>query len=345
VRSHQVIRALASERADLRMHVRTGAPEWLFLNSPSPVAYSRQTLDVGIIQRDSLKMEVAETLDACRRLHDRLPEIIERELAFIAANDVRLIIGDTPPLCFEIAARAALPSVSITNFTWDFIYRAYLDEHPGFVPLIDQMTTWYGKASLALMLPYACDTSMFPRRQAIPWVARRSSLTKQAARAKFGLPQWATIVLLSFGGLGLDRIPWEMLEQQRQFLFVATGNTKRSENNVVILPDTQSQYEDLVCAVDAIVTKPGYGIVADVLAHQLPILYTDRGEFPEYPRLVEALRDCATAEFIPQDELLAGNFAPSLTKLLAQKPNWPKIDLNGAQVAAGKILEMLDQSS
>ncbi|MGH7888709.1 MAG: glycosyl transferase, partial [Candidatus Binatia bacterium] len=47
VRSHQVIRALASERRDLRIHVRTTAPDWLFLHSPSPVAYSRQALDVG----------------------------------------------------------------------------------------------------------------------------------------------------------------------------------------------------------------------------------------------------------------------------------------------------------
>jgi len=341
VRSHQVIRALARERADLRMHVRTVAPEWLFLNTPSPVAYSNQALDVGIIQRDSLKMEIAETLDACRRLHDRLPQIIERELNFIAANDVRLIVGDTPPLCFEIAARAAIPSVSITNFTWDFIYRAYLDEHRGFVALIDQMTAWYGKTSLALMLPYPCDTSMFPRLEAIPWVARRSSLTKEAARAKFGLPQSATIVLLSFGGLGLDRIPWEVLKQQRQFLFVTTGNAKRSDGNIISLPEMQSQYEDLVCAVDTIVTKPGYGIVADVLGHRLPILYTDRGEFAEFPKLVEALHDCATCEYIPQQELLAGKLAPYLTRLLNRQPHWPAVDLSGAQVAAAKIIALL----
>ena len=345
VRSHQVIRALASARPDLSLHVRTTAPEWLFRNSPTPVAYSRQSLDVGIVQRDSLWMELAQTLAACRQMRDRLPEIIERELSFIKAIDIRLIVGDTPPLCFEIAARAAIPSVSITNFTWDVIYQAYLAEHPAFAPLIAEMTAFYGKASLALTLPYPCDTSMFPRRQEIPWIARRSLLTKAEARAQFALPQSATIVLLSFGGLGLERLPWQRLKQERDYVFVATAAAKKLDGNVVMLPDTQSQYEDLVCAADAIVTKPGYGIVADVLAHQLPILYTDRGEFPEYPRLVEALRDCATAAFIPQTELLAGNFAPYLTSLLSEKPNWPKIDLNGAEVAAGKILEMLDQAS
>jgi hypothetical protein len=341
VRSHQVIRALLSAHQDLSIHVRTSAPQWLFGNSPVPVVYSRQTLDVGIIQRDSLGMEIAETLDSCRILYRGAADLIEQELAFVRAHNIKFIVGDTPPLAFEIAARAGLPSVSITNFTWDFIYRAYLDEHPGFVPLIDQMTTCYGKTSLALTLPYPCDTSMFPRQQAIPWVARRSSLTKETARAKFGLPQSATIVLLSFGGLGLDRIPWQMLKQQRQFLFVATGNAKRSDGNLVILTDRQNQYEDLVCAGDAIVTKPGYGIVADVLAHRLPILYTDRGEFAEFAKLVEALHDCATCEYIPQPELLAGNLAPYLTRLLTKQPHWPAVDLSGAQVAAAKIIALL----
>ncbi len=342
MRSHQVIRALASERPDLRIHVRTDAPAWLFVNSPTPVAYSRQALDVGIVQRDSLKMEIAATLDACRRQHERLPEIIERELTFIAANGIRLIVGDTPPLCFEIAARAAIPSISISNFTWDYIYRAYANEHRDFTPLIGAMSAFYAKASLALTLPYPCDTSMFARQQAIPWVARRSLLTREDARKTFQLPQAATIILLSFGGLGLDRLPWQRLKQQTKFLFVSTGDIRRSDGNVRFLPEPQSDYQDLVRACDAIVTKPGYGIVADVLAHQVPMLYTDRGEFPEYPRLVEALRDCATSEYISQDELLDGNLAPYLERLLNQEPNWPAIDLAGAKSAAVEVLKLLD---
>lgn len=341
MRSHQVIRAMARERADLRIHVRTGAPEWLFANAQPAVAYSRQELDVGIVQSDSLKMEIVATLDACRRLHEGIPEIIERELRFIAANDIDLIVGDTPPLCFEIAARAAIPSVSITNFTWDFIYRAYVEEHRGFTPLIDEMSGFYGKASLALTLPYPCDTGMFARQQEIPWIARRSLLTKEDAREKFQLPPAATIIILSFGGLGLTRLPWQRLKQQKDYFFVTTGDDQQSDGNVRFLPHPQSNYEDLVRASDAIVTKPGYGIVADVLAHQVPILYTNRGEFPEYPRLVEALGDCATSEYISQDELLAGNLAPYLDRLLSQEPNWPATNLAGASAAALELLKLL----
>jgi L-arabinokinase len=341
VRSHQVIRVMLSARRRLRVHVRTTAPDWLFLNAPSPVGYSREALDVGIVQPDSLAMDIGATFEACRQIHQQQDAIIERELAFIRANDIRLIIGDTPPLCFEIAARAAIPSVSVTNFTWDVIYRGYAAAHQELIPLIDEMTAFYGKATLALTLPYPCDTSMFARQRAIPWVTRRSPLTKTAARQRFGLPPAATIILISFGGIGLTRLPWEILNRQKEFLFVSTGPVEKSAGNLRILADRQNAYEDLVCAADAIVSKPGYGIVADVLAHRVPLLYTDRGEFPEYPRLVQALRDCATSVYISQDELLGGDWTSSLRRLLNQEPHWPETDLNGAERAAAELLKLL----
>ena len=67
-------------------------------------------------------------------------------------------------------------------------------------------------------------------------------------------------------------------------------------------------------------------------------LYTNRGEFAEYPYLMQALNEYATAEFIPQDQLLSGNLVPYLTRLLSKKENWPSVPLDGAEVAAAKIL-------
>ena len=256
---------------------------------------------------------------------------------------IELIVGDIPPVCFEVAARANIPSVAITNFTWDVIYRAYTDDHPGFVPLIKEMTHFYSEATLALALPYPCDMSVFPRREAIPWITRVSALTRNRARAAFRLPQSGTIVLLSFGGLGLDNLPWQQLDEMTDFFFVTTAVAGESRGNLLVLEGAQPHYEDLLRAVDVIVTKPGYGIVADVLAHRLPVLYTERGEFPEYPFLVQALNDLATGEYIPQDELLSGNIGPYLLRLLEREQFWPSAQLNGAGVAAENILALLKQ--
>jgi L-arabinokinase len=340
VRSSQVIGSLKKTSPDLRIYVRTTAPEWLFLNR---VLLSRQAIDVGIVQKDSLEMDLDGTLRACQSLHKSVPRLIEQETNFVREHQIRLILGDIPPLCFEIAMRASVDSVAIANFTWSEIYRAYIKNCPGFKPLIEEMEGFYRNATLALTLPYPCGMDVFPRQEPIPWVARTSSLTKQEARKSFRLPQSATLVLLSFGGLGLERFPWSNLKEMSEFFFVTTGKSKQEINNVRFLPEAQRKYEDLVRAVDVVVTKPGYGIVADVISHQVRVLYTNRGEFAEYPHLTRALNENATAEFIPQDQLLSGNLAPYLTGLLSKKENWPAVPLDGAEVAAAKILGLIDR--
>ena len=287
-------------------------------------------------------MDLEETLRACQSLHNSVSRLIEQEASFIKEHKIRLILGDIPPLCFEIAMRASVDSVAISNFTWSEIYRVYIKNYPGFLSLIEEMETFYRNATLALTLPYPCGMDVFPRQETIPWIARASSLTKAEARKVFRLPRSATIVLLSFGGLGLERLPWSTLKQLDDFFFVTTGETKQETTNLCVLPEAQRKYEDLVRAVDVAVTKPGYGIVADVISHQVRTLYTERGEFAEYPYLTQALDECATAEFIPQDELLSGNLAPYLTRLLNKKERWPTVSLDGAEAAAARILGLID---
>jgi len=343
VRSNVVIQALAQAAPDLKIHVRTTAPPWLFHSAKSPVDYSSQAIDVGILQRDSLDMNLAATLEACRALHDRIPLLVSQEVEFVRKNRIQLVLGDIPPLAFEIAARAAIPSVAVTNFTWSWIYRGYLNAYPAFLPLIEEMENFYNKASLALTLPYPGDLNVFPIQEEIPWIARVSSLTQAQAKAAFDLPH-CTCILLSFGGLGLQRLPWPELRRMHEYFFIGTGaGDRKLDGNLLILPNAQRRYQDLVRAADVIVSKPGYGIVADALAHCTPMLYTDRGDFPEYSCLVQALSDLARAEFIAQDDLLSGALAPNLSRLQKQDRPWPAVPLNGAAVAANRILALLDR--
>ncbi len=246
MRSNQVIRALRRARPDLQIHVRSTAPNWLFHDPVFPVSHTSRSIDVGIIQPNSLEMDLQGTLLACRALHDALPGIMAQEIAFVRDEQIAVIVGDIPPACFEIAARAKIPSVAITNFTWDVIYSAYVDRHRDFLSLITEMRGFYEKASLALTLPYPCDMSVFPRCQAIPWVTRVSRLTKEQARREFNLPQSATIVLLSFGGMGLNSLPWDRLKGLKDFFFVTTGPAEVSRGNLLVLSDAQRHYEDLL---------------------------------------------------------------------------------------------------
>ena len=341
VRSCQVIWNLKERCPELTVYVRSTVPDWLFEHPLYSVQQSSQALDVGIVQDDSLHMELGPTLEACKALHARFPSLIEQELHFIAKYNIGLIVGDVPALCFEVAARAGIPSVAITNFSWSGMYRGFLHALPEFLPLIEEMENFYRKATLALTLPYSCEVEIFPTRERIPFITRSSSLNRREARERFGIPSLATVVLLSFGGHGLERMHLERLLRQKEFFFIGTGDPLRKDSNLLILPNAQRSYVNLVRAADVIVSKPGYGIVADVIRHQVPLLYTDRGDFAEYPYLVKTLEDCATAEFIPQNDLISANLTPYLKRLLIKEKHWPAVATDGASIASEKILSLL----
>ena len=93
------------------------------------------------------------------------------------------------------------------------------------------------------------------------------------------------IAFLSFGGYGLDELGQERLSLWRDWLFLTTESTRQragSLGNVQNIGLTLVSYVDIMAASDAVVTKPGFGIVSDALVNRVPVLYSDRGEFREY---------------------------------------------------------------
>jgi L-arabinokinase len=103
------------------------------------------------------------------------------------------------------------------------------------------------------------------------------------------------------------------------------------------------RYEDLVGAAEAVVTKPGYGIISECIANDSAVLYTPRGHFPEYDILVEEMPKYLRSALINHEDLLAGKWEGSLDKLLAQPKPKKKPETNGAEVAADILLKALDK--
>jgi predicted glycosyltransferase len=103
------------------------------------------------------------------------------------------------------------------------------------------------------------------------------------------------------------------------------------------------RYEDLVGASEAVVTKPGYGIISECIANDAAVLYTPRGHFPEYDVIVEEMPKHLRSALIGHDDLNAGKWEGALDKLLAQPKQKKKPETNGAEVAADILLKALDK--
>ena len=78
--------------------------------------------DSGIAQSTSVTHDDAATVREASSFYSTFHERVAAEAAELADEGIRLIVGDIPPLAFEVADRLGVPSIAIGNFTWDWIY-------------------------------------------------------------------------------------------------------------------------------------------------------------------------------------------------------------------------------
>jgi L-arabinokinase len=231
--------------------------------------------------------------------------------------------------------------VIIGNFTWDWIYEGYPEQPSD--RLIQTIREAYRKASAALRLPMSGGfAGLDAITRDIPFIARRSRREPLEIRRALGIPGDKPVVLMSFGAHGLTGLDTSGLGRLRDYVIVTTdparGLLSVSEQQ---LHDAGCQYEDLVRAADAVVTKPGYGIISEAIANDTAILYTSRGRFREYDVLVGEMPAYLRAQFIDQKDLLAGRWGPPLERLLSSPKPAATPALNGAEIAAATILGLL----
>ncbi|MCC7367923.1 MAG: hypothetical protein IT306_05850 [Chloroflexi bacterium] len=344
VRCAGLCRALLALRPDVQVVVRTMAPAWIF---PPGVVVESCAIDVGVLQRDSLTIDAQATLERYADWVAHEPAAIEAEAAHLRRIGARAVVADVPSAAFAIAARAGVPGIALANFSWDWIYEPFVEDAPGHAHLIEHIRAQEALATVLLRLPYHAGLDAFPTVEDVPLLARQAMAGRQETRRRHGLPLDAPLVLFSFGGHASTDLDLDALAALHEYAFVATCATLSSDRlaerrgqNLFLLPPLDDRYVDLLAACDVVVTKPGYGIVADLIANRVPALYASRSGFREEPVLVRALETEARAVPLERAALDALALRPALDRLAVLDRPWTDRPLNGAEVAARRVLAL-----
>ncbi|MBD1852183.1 glycosyl transferase [Leptolyngbya sp. FACHB-711] len=338
-RTAAVIAAIQTLYPDVLVMIATTAPRWLlecyitqdFIHRPV-------ALDIGIIQSDSLTMDKVATLEKLRQIRAKANRTIAGEVNFIKQNRVGLVLADIPPLASAIAKAADVPCWMMSNFGWDFIYRAWGGD---FVAEADWIAEQFNQCDRLFRLPFHEPMSAFPHITDVGLTGGSPRFPLEDLRQKFNLtaPKERT-VMLTFGGLGIDRLPYDSLTRFPDWQFITFDRNAPALPNLVAITEYQYRPVDLMPCCCCVVSKPGFSTFSEACRLELPVVTITRQDFAESPILLDGLQDYATHRILEPEEFFNSNW-----DFLNQPLNPPRtgktVSKHGNEAIAQAVVEHL----
>lgn len=299
-RSYEVVKFLLEKKEVDKIFLNTTRKDFI-KDKREKLNFRDIQVDVGMIQLSSISLDVPKTLDAILDFEKGKKQIIEQEIAFLEKEEIDCIISDSSSLPFLLADKLNLPSYFVGNFTWDFIYQNFIQIDSYFQKYATILREEYSLCQFGFILPFHCQMNAIPRKKNIGIVGRKSNVDRNTIRDKIGFVDKNRYYLFSFGAYGIsEQLNFGNL-RDNEWIVVSGYEGLKGEK---VIDVTQVDYPSLVKACDYVLTKPGYGILSETYLAGTPVIYTDRGDFAEYPYLVSALSQYHHASYITQENLL-----------------------------------------
>lgn len=310
---------------------------------PGDFIHRPRAFDVGVIQSDSITMDRTATLEKLREIQKKQRSIIASEVTFIKQNRVGLVLADIPPLAAPIAKAAGIPCWMMSNFGWDFIYRDWGGE---FIEIADWIGECFSQCDRLFRMPFHESMSAFSNITDVGLTGVSPRFSVEEIREKFELTKTPKekIVLMTFGGLGLDRIPYENVEKFPDWKFICFDLTAPDFPNLLKIDDHFYRPIDFMPVCDRLVSKPGYSTFSEACRLDVPIVSLEREGFAESPILLEGLRDYGKHQIIQPQDLFASDW-----EFLRQPMELPrksdKLAKDGTTTIARSVVEFFASES
>lgn len=373
VRAASVAAQIRKQNPEILLIFATKAPRWLLESYVGEdFIYRQRAFDVGVIQSDALNMDREATLAAWQDIRQRQNRIISSEVEFLHINRVGLILADIPPLVAPLAKAAGIPCWMMGNFGWDFIYRQWGGE---FTELADWIGECFQQCDRLFRLPFHEPMSAFPNITDTGLTGGTPHYSPEILRQTFNIttPVEKT-VLLSFGGLGLQKIPYENLSKFPDWQFITFDQNAPNFPNLLSIsaqespdipfhPNTDAKLlrpVDFMPLCGRVISKPGYSTFAEAMRLQVPIVSLQREGFAESPLLLQALRQHAYHQIVSpeefmQNQLVVDEAEPSTVsdaepwKFLRQ-PLFPPestapVSTDGSEAIASEVVQYLQKAT
>ncbi len=323
------LNALAEIAPNLRLTVRTRLPPpMLAQRLHFPFKLIEASSDFGYVMLDATRIDLPASAAAYRRAHADWPARVEEEARFLARLKPDLVLTNVSYLPLAGAALDDLPSLSLCSLNWADLFAHFFGHEAWAASIHNEMLAAYRSAQGFLRV-----TPGMPMRQ-LGNVTPIGPIAAIGQKHDLGLGE-DRAVLIALGGIA-HRLPVEQWPSLPGIRWLVAADWQCRHPATFAFESFGLNFTDLLCSVDAVITKPGYGTFTEAACNGTPVLYQRRMDWPEQDCLIEWLERHGTCQEVPAASLQTGELAESLDALrpatFVRKP-LP----SGAAEAAAKI--------
>jgi hypothetical protein len=339
VRSCDVIRALHRLRPELPLLIKSRTPAEFFDSRLKGIKYKLlwEEFDAGLVQIDSLRANLDESLHKAESLLQRRPKLIEAEELWLRDVGAAAVVADIPAIPFAAACRAGVPALGVANFSWDWIYDEFAARDRRWQAVAEAFAADYAQADLLFRLPFSGPMKAFPEQMDVGLLAEAGRDRRAEIAAASGADPGRRWVLICFWSLDWDSAARARIGGMEDCEFFMMPGAELGQANTHTLPRKAFHFSDVVASVDVVLSKPGYGILSDCIANGKPLIYSERSDFREYAVLVESIARYLPHARLSMEELYSGDFRRALDSLHEHAAPIPSFPLGGADEIATEI--------
>jgi len=320
-RSVAIIRELIKK--EIEVTIRNSNVSYL-TNSLPDVKIISGTTDVGpVIKKNGISIDERKTLEHIGKWIDSISNVSAHEYDLMLKLKPDLVVSDISAMPFLASNKAGISSVAISNFSWVDVLKG-LPKHQS--TLLEDA---YGLADLAIQLPLGPQMKPFRDKKQVGLVCKKPTDSRKSLRDKLGLTD-------SNIGIFVNLNKYFELKPKvgNNVKIISTGAKIHSTSVSYIDPWIEGQ--DLISAVDLVISKCGYGMTSECLTNGIPFLFVSDDNHIEQKAILADLEKRGLHNRILENNLddlvLNREFVSNIKS---------QINVNDTEITANLLQEMM----
>jgi hypothetical protein len=328
-----VINALRQRLPTLRVTLRTQVSEH-FLSERLKDDYELLPVacDFGMRMHNAVDIDLAASAKSYADFHHNWADKVAAEATALAASQADVILADIPYLTLAGAQQAGIPAVALCSLNWADLYWHYCAEQPNAAQIHRQMLAAYQSAVFFLQPEPTMPMTDLTNTRRIAPLADKGTSYRAWINHQLQINPKHLLILVSMGGMemSLSVQNWPPMPGV-SLLVPPSWQVQRPD--IYSWNHLNLTFIDLLCSCDAVIAKPGYGMFTETICNGIPLLYSERPDWPETRYLETWSKKHGRAQWIRRAQLESGEILDDLKQLLATQPKTPPKAFGAAQAA------------